>query len=201
MNGKKLIVIVFTMGVLVGAAALALLQLFPTTEPALAQEGAGQPNGQPKMVLAVSEVVNGETFSGQVEVSFTEAAGLPASAPAATGLFLSQSGDTLTLGTGPLELSVSVERLNDEEPTTSVQANHGGDEVTVLVTGETAVYADTTPQPDITPEDIEAGSKTIARTIAPGSLAEIGENMIVRVWGTEQNGQFVADVLVYEQIR
>ncbi|MCL4261648.1 MAG: hypothetical protein KJ069_00465 [Anaerolineae bacterium] len=197
MNTKKLVIGILGLGLLVAAVALAMLQLFAPGAAAVAQTNSGQP----EMVLAVSEVVNGESFSGEVRVSFAEAAGLPESAPTALGLFLGRSGDTLTLGTGPLEVEVAVERVNDEPPTTNIQASHGGDEVTVLVTEETAVYADTTASPHITPEDIAAGHKTIPRTIAPGSLEDIGENMIVRVWGMEQNGQLVADVLVYEPIR
>ncbi len=197
MNTKNLVIGVLGLGLLVAVAAFAMWQLFAPSTTAVAQTNSGQP----EMVLAVSEVVNGESFSGEVRVSFAEAAGLPATAPAALGLFLGQIGDTLTLGTGPIEVSVAVERVNDEEPTTTVQATHGGNELTVLVTEDTAVYADTTASPHITPEDITAGHKTIARTIAPASLDAIGENMIVRVWGTEQNGQLVADVLVYEPIR
>ncbi|HRQ41382.1 MAG TPA: hypothetical protein PLD25_25975 [Chloroflexota bacterium] len=197
MNTKKIVVGILGLGLLAAVAALAMLQLFAPGAAAVAQTNSGQP----EMMLAVSEVVNGESYSGEVRVSFAEAAGLPTTAPAALGLFLKHSGDTLTLGAGPIEVEVAVERVNDEPPTTNIQASHGGDEVTVLVTEDTAVYADTTASPHITPEDITAGHKTIARTIAPGSLDDIGENMIVRVWGTEQNGQLVADVLVYELIK
>ncbi len=197
MNTKKMVVGILGLGLLAAVAAFAIWQLFAPGTTAVAQSSAGQP----EIVMAVSEVVNGESFSGEVRVSFAEAAGLPTTSPAALGLFLERSGDTLTLGTGPIAVEVGVERVNDEEPVTTIQASHDGDEVTVLVTEGTAVYADTTASPHITPEDIAAGHKTINRTIAPGSLDAIGENMIVRVWGAEQNGQFVADVLVYELIK
>lgn len=197
MNTKKLVIGILGLGLLVAAAAFAMWQLFAPGTTAVAQSSAGQP----EIVMAVSEVVNGESYSGEVRVSFAEAAGLPTTASAAFGLFLGHSGDTLTLGTAPIAVEVGVERINDEEPVTTIQASHDGDEVTVLVTENTAVYADTTASPHITPEDIEVGHKTITRTIAPGSLDEMGENMIVRVWGTTQNGQLVADVLVYEPIR
>lgn len=196
MNTKKLVLIGLGAGLVLGMVAVALFSLFPSPTPALAQSGAG-----PEIIISVHEVVNGETFAGDVRISYVDAPELPAAAPAASGLFLGRDGNLLHLGAGGISVEVDTEQVNGEEPVTTVQASHDGETVTVQVTAATAVYADTTPHPDITPADIEAGSKTISRTVAPGSVDEIGENSIIRVWGSEQNGQIVADVLVHEPIR
>lgn len=199
MNRKFLIMGVFLAGFLGGALALVALQVFPLGTAVLAQTGGE--SGERVVVIAVEEVINGETFAGEVRVVYEDAPELPAGPPAQRGLFLGRSSDMFTLGTGPLEVELAIEVLNDEEPVTTVQASHGGDEVTFTVTPDTIVYQDTTERPHITPADIEAGEMTISRTVAPGSLDEIGDTMIIRVWGTEQGGQLVADVLVYEPIR
>jgi hypothetical protein len=69
------------------------------------------------------------------------------------------------------------------------------------VTADTIVYKDTTSTPEVTPEDLETGHKVITRTVEPGSLDEVGEGMILRVWGQTLGGRIVADVLVFEQIQ
>ena len=65
---------------------------------------------------------------------------------------------------------------------------------------DTAIYADITPEPEISDADLESGSKMVMRTIIPGSLEAIGEGMILRVWGPVQDGVVTAKVLVYESI-
>jgi hypothetical protein len=136
-----------------------------------------------------------------VRVTYEDAAELPDEPAALSGLFVDRDGDTFTVGTGPVAVEVSVEVVNDQDPVTTIHANHHGDEAEFVVTPATIIYKDTTAQPQITPEDIEAGEMTILSTVAPGSLDEIGENMELRIWGTEQNGQLVADVLLYAPIR
>jgi hypothetical protein len=69
-----------------------------------------------------------------------------------------------------------------------------------MVTSDTAIYADITPQPEISDADLAAGSLMVMRRILPGTLEAIGGGMILRIWGTTQDGMLTADVLVYESI-
>lgn len=196
---RRMIILASIAGVLLfGVIAVLASLLLPNANTALAQNSGG--TGR-VMVLAVEQNINGERFGGEVRVTFEEAAELPAEAPDADGLYLGRDGSTLTLGGSPIEVTVDVEVVNNEEPATSVNASHGGAEMTVVVTDATLIYEDTTPQPDITPADIEAGELTVTRTVTPGSLDDLGENMLIRAWGSEQDGVLVADILVYEAIQ
>lgn len=196
---RRMIILASIAGVLLfGVIAVMASLLLPFANTALAQNSGG--SGR-VMVLAVEQNINGERFGGEVRVTFEEAAELPAEAPDADGLYLGRDGSTLTLGGSPIEVTVDVEVVNNEEPATTVNASHGGAEMTVVVTDATLIYEDTTPQPDITPADIEAGELTVTRTVTPGSLDDLGENMLVRAWGSEQDGVLVADILVYEAIQ
>jgi hypothetical protein len=167
------------------------------------QARAQAPSGPPErvMVIAVEKNENGQVTSGQVQVRFQDPGALPDMQEAAVGLFLSQEGDSLRLGTGAIEVEVSVEVVNDEEPTTVVNARHSGEEITVVVGEGTVIYEDTTDRPEITSADIEAGEVIVLRTITPGSLEGLAANMIVRVWGTWQGDILLATTLVYEPIR
>ena len=152
------------------------------------------------MIIAVEEVVNGERFGGEVRITFEDPPELPDRGADAAGLFLSQDGDELTLGTGAIEVNVSVEIVNDEEPTTVVNASHDGDEVLLVVDENTVYYKDSTGRPEITKEIIEAGQLQLSRVLEAGSLAEIGKNTMVRAWGEVEDGRVVADLVVYEAI-
>lgn len=198
---KRLVLFLTATGLVVGALALALLLALPAPDAAQAQAPETAAPAQPVMIMAVEQVVNGERFAGEVTVSFTDDPALPAAAPDRSGLFLNRSGDVLTVGTGAIEVEVGVEVFNDNDPVTTIQASHGGDELAIRVTPSTLIYADTTGRPEITPADITAGHKVIQRSLAPGSLDDIGEHMVLRAWGTLQNGELVADILVYEPIR
>ena len=152
------------------------------------------------MEIAIEKVINGETTSGVVRMTFEDPDILPIKAERVVGVFLGQNGDVLTLGTGSIEVTVDVEVVMDEDPVTTLNVTHSGGPVDVKVTEDTIIYKDTTEHPEISDEDIESGNKVVLRTIETGSLDEIGENMILRVWGEAEDGGVIATVLVYEQI-
>lgn len=196
---KKLfaVVIVIAMGAV--AAAVWLFQTNLQTTPVAASERNQE--GDREMVIAVEEVINGERTAGTVRVTFEDPDTLPDRPSDASGLFVSIDSSSVTLGTGTIEVEVGIDVVNDEEPVTSVDASYDGPEETVQFGENTAFYADTTARPDITREDIEAGVLTITRLVEPGSADAIGENMMLRIWGHQENGRLVADVVVYEPIR
>ena len=142
-----------------------------------------------------------ETVAGTVQIQIDEADGLPEIAPDVQALYVSQDGDTLTLGTGNINIEVNIEQINDNEPVTAISASHSGPEVYVKVTDATQVYFDTTDEPEPTKADLEAGTMVVKATVTEGTLADLDKNTMVRAWGIMQDGVLTADVLVIEPIR
>jgi hypothetical protein len=152
------------------------------------------------MYIEISRNLNGEDLSGGVLVTFENPDQLPAEDPAVLGVYAGRSGSTLTLGTGQIEVTVDVEQINDQEPVTTANASYNGDEVDILFTDSTIFYKDTTEEPHIDRAEIEAGELTVTRSLETGSADEIGENMVIRAWGTMVDGQLVAEIIVYEPL-
>ncbi len=197
MKKNRILIAIFIL-LIAGTLTVALMKTQPLAKPVLAQEAQ---KAERIMVIAVEEVINGETFAGEVEIRFVNPAGLPETASDAFGLFLSKDDDTLTLGTGAIEVEVGVEVVNDEDPVNTINASNSGGEVEIVITDTTIIYFDTTQRPEVTPADIEAGEMIVQRSVQPGSLDDLGKNTIVQVWGTPQGGKIVADVLVIEQVQ
>jgi hypothetical protein len=189
-SGLLLIVAAIAAGVAFGLSRL-------PTSTASAQEN------RPEQieVIAVDEVKNGERFGGEVRISYTDPPEVPARAEDAAGLFLSRNGDELSLGTGTIEVEVSVEAINDQEPTTTINASHDGDEVQLTVDENTVCFRDATERPELTKDLVEAGHLQLTRVLEAGSLDEIGENTMVRAWGEVQDGRLTAELIVYDPIQ
>lgn len=184
-----------------GAAAFAYLPALFTSEPAQASEGTGR-----IIELAVAEEIvdgdgNVQSAEGLVQVSFEEADGLPTISPDVDGLYVSHSAETITVGTGNIAIEINVEQVNDQEPVQAVSAVHSGPDIDIVISDSTDIYKDTTPHPQPTFEEIEAGSMVMKHTVAPGSLADLTNNMMIRAWGIMEDGRLMADVVVYESIR
>jgi hypothetical protein len=190
-------------GMLVIAAGIAAGAIYGVSKlsasPVSAQEQ--QPKPEKVVLLSIEEIKNGERFGGDVRITFVDPPELPEQGADAAGLFLSRDGNVLTVGTGLIEVDVSVEALNDQEPVTTINASHDGDDVPVTVDENTVYYKDVTERPEITPEMIAAGEHQVTLELEPGSLDEIGDNMEIRAWGEVADGQLVADVLVYGVIK
>jgi hypothetical protein len=190
-------------GLLLVAAAIAAGAVFSVSRlsasPVSAQEQ--EPKPEKVILLSIEEIKNGERFGGDVRITFVDPPELPQQAADAAGLFVGREGDVLTVGTGLIEVDVSVEAINDQEPVTTINASHDGDDIPVAVDENTVYYKDVTERPEITPEMIAAGEHQVTLELEPGSLDEIGDNMEIRAWGEVVDGQLVADVLVYGVIK
>jgi hypothetical protein len=193
---RKLVTLSFAV-VVVALSAFALYSVFLKGQPAAAQSTSGDKT----MVISVEKVINGETTSGTVAMTFAQSAELPDTTPNRAGLFVARAGDRLTIGDGAIQVEANVEVVNDEEPVTTLNATHSGAEVQLRVTDTTAIYADITERPDVTAEMLKAGSVTIPSRVVAGSLDEIGDNTYIRAWGTFDGDVLVTDVLVYEAIK
>lgn len=202
---KKLIVGGFMALLLFAAVTLFVAAAQPFAASAAGQGQTGETedieatkNGD-SMYIEISRNLNGEELSGGVLVTFENPAELPAADPDALGVFVARNGDTFTLGTGQIAVTVDVEQINDQDPVTTSDVSYDGDQVNVRFTESTIFYEDTTEEPLIDREEIEAGEITVTRTLEAGSAEEIGENMVLRIWGTMVDGQLVADIVVYER--
>jgi hypothetical protein len=187
-------------GLLLIAAAITAGAVFGLSRLSTPTASAQETKPEQVMIVAVEEVKNGERFGGEVRINFTDPPELPDRGADAAGLYLNQDGDELTLGTGAIEVDVSVEVVNDQEPTTVVNASHDGDKVQLSVDGNTVYYRDATERPEITKEVVDAGQLQLTRVLETGSLDEVGENMMVRAWGEVKDGHLIADLIVYDPI-
>jgi hypothetical protein len=194
---KKILII---SGLLLIAAAITAGAVFALSRLSTPTVLAQEPKPEQVMIFAVEEVKNGERFGGEVRIVFTDPPELPDRAVDAAGLFLSRDANTITLGTGAIEVDVSVEVINDQEPTTVVNASHSGDEIQLTVDENTVYYRDATERPEITKKLVESGYLQLTRVLEPGSLVEIGNNMEVRAWGRIKDGRLVADLIVFDLI-
>jgi len=186
--------------IIVVAAGVLFVQSTTSPMAVRAQEPAENPKAEKILEISVERNINGEVTSGEVQVRFEDPDSLPEQGESAFGVFLEQEGDLITLGTGRIEVEVSVEVVNDEEPVRTVNVSHSGDSVGIIVTPDTLIYADITLRPEISDADLASGSKRVTRTIIPGSAEAIGQGMVLRVWGMVQDGVVTAEVLVYESI-
>lgn len=192
---------VLTLAGLFLVAAIAAGAIFGVFKLSAPTASAQAPKPEQLMVIAVEEIKNGERFAGEVNITFNDPPELPDRAEDVAGLVLGRDGNVLSLGTGLIEVDVSVEVVDDQEPVTTINASHDGDDVQLAVDENTVYYKDATERPEITPEIIQAGQLQLTRVIEPGTLAEIGENMELRAWGEVEDGRLVADLIVYNVIR
>jgi len=196
-------------GAIAGFVIAALLFTFAPNwlqgDAATAQEVGGDSSGERQMIIAVEEVkvIDGvETVTaGEVVINFENPEELPDTAAAADGIFKSQDGDTIMVGTGSINVEIEVEQINDQEPVMAVAASHSGPELEVLLTDDTQIYFETTAEPKPTQADLDAGEMTLPRSIEPGSLDQLGEDKMVQVWGPRDGDTITAEVLVITPIQ
>jgi hypothetical protein len=179
--------------VLLAGAVWAGTQMFtgPAEVAADAPEGKGV-----KVIEIVRDEGNGPM---SLRITVEPAPELLDRSPETGGVFIERDGDVISVGTGNIELDVDVEIIDDGEPERSVNLSHSGPVVEVVVGDDVVVYHDIT---DYDPQPSEAlqGEVTVQQVVQRvGSLAEIGNNTELQVWGRWQGDSVVADVIVYRK--
>ncbi len=132
-----------------------------------------------------------------VQTTILPAEELPEEEASAFGIVLSRQDDTLTIGTGDLELSVDVE-VNGEtgQETTSVVPSTNGPELEVVLTRDTILYREVTDVAGQMPN--QSGEVTIMQEIRPVTdSSQIETQMEVQVWGERRGDRIIADVVVF----
>ncbi len=132
-----------------------------------------------------------------VQTTILPAAELPDEETTASGIVLERQDDTLTVGTGAIDLSVDVEvDPNTGQETTSVLPTTNGPELEIVLTRDTLLYRDITDLAGQMPD--QSGEVTITQEIRPVTdSGQIKENMEVQIWGERRGDRVVAEVIVF----
>jgi hypothetical protein len=128
-----------------------------------------------------------------VNIHETKAKELPQTSPTISGIVVDRKDQILSVGTGNVKVSAMAK---NEGQVPTVEASYTGPVVQVVITHDTKMYKDVTP---LDPKNLSQSSGTVdvQQVLASGSLADIGKNTGVQVWGNQQGDRVVADVLVY----
>jgi hypothetical protein len=125
------------------------------------------------------------------------AAKLPDEPAAAAGIVLARQDNTLTVGTGNIELRVEVEvdGATGEEQRSAAPSTDGP-QVEVVISNDTVLYRDVTDFEANRPaESAERQLQQVVRQVT--SADEIQPQMEVQIWGEQRGDRIVAAVVVF----
>lgn len=159
----------------------------------VAEEGSG---GEGNIM-----VVNQGGGAGPVSFSLDvkPAPELPQTPPDVNGLFARREDNSIFVGTGEIEFSITVDQATGQRQSSS---SFSGPVLEVVVTRETAIYRDETGFPE---PGGGGGKKTIQQVVkAVESTEDLGQNTKnteIQVWGKRSGDRVVAEVLVYRPLK
>lgn len=145
-------------------------------------------------------MVGADGGAGSVATSFDlkPAAELPDTPPEVAGLFVRREDNSIFVGTGEIEISMTIDKQGDQP---QVNGSYNGPVLEVVVTRETIIYRDETKMPS---PDTTSGELSIQQVVTPvGSLEDLGENTQnteIQIWGRRSGDRVVAEVLVYRTL-
>lgn len=139
--------------------------------------GQGLLNGGPNMFLG-----NGDWEQRMNVDDIKLAKELPQTPADTRGLFDHRQDNSIFVGTGNISVGVQT----DEHGTVvKTESEHTGPVVEVVITSQTTVYENVTPEGQI------------QQVVEPGSLDRLGESSTIMVWGRETGDRIIAEVFVY----
>ena len=161
----------------------------PEQETAVASGGGGR--------VMQSVQIGNDGAAVSVQTTILPAAELPDEEAAAFGIVLGRQDDTLTVGTGDLELNVDVDvDASTGQETTSVVPSTNGPELEIVLTHNTLLYREVTDIVGQMPN--QSGEVTIMQEIRPVTdSSQIEAQMEVQVWGERRGDRIVADIVVF----
>ena len=183
------IVVVILLLLAGGAYTAAQLLTIPEQETAVASGGGGR--------VMQSVQIGNDGAAVSVQTTILPAAELPDEEAAAFGIVLGRQDDTLTVGTGDLELNVDVDvDASTGQERTSVVPSTNGPELEIVLTRNTLLYREVTDIVGQMPN--QSGEVTIMQEIRPVSdSSQIEAQMEVQVWGERRGDRIVADIVVF----
>jgi hypothetical protein len=126
-----------------------------------------------------------------VSLELVPAKELPATPPDAMGLFAERKDNSVFVTIGN-KFMVEV----DKNGTVNTQTDGNGDQLEVVVTGDTTIYKDVTQASLGGPPPSDG---RVQQQVVTGSLDEIGSNSFVSAWGEKRGDRVIARVLMYSQ--
>jgi hypothetical protein len=177
--------------VVLGAGAFTAVRLLAKPEGAAATGGGSNA----RVIQSVEAVDGGAPVS--VQTTILPAPELPDEPAAANGIFVRREDNGIVIGTGNIDVEVSVEvDPNTGQETMSMIPSTDGPEIEVVVTHDTVVYQDVT---DFSLDGVvESGEREVVQAVREVETAdEIGENMELQVWGERSGDRVIATVVVY----
>lgn len=132
-----------------------------------------------------------------VQTTILPAAELPTEPAAASGILVRREDNSLTVGTGGIEVNVEVQVDGDTgQETVQAVPRATGPELEVVVGRNTTLYLDVT---DYSPSDSgESGERTVQQQVRPvESLEDLPENAEIQAWGNRSGDRITANVLVF----
>ena len=132
-----------------------------------------------------------------VQTTILPAAELPTEPAAASGILVRREDNSLTVGTGGIEVNVEVAVDGDTgQETVQAVPRATGPELEVVVGRNTTLYLDVT---DYSMGDApESGERTVQQQVRPvDSLEDLPENAEIQAWGNRSGDRITADVLVF----
>jgi hypothetical protein len=180
-NNGKVILIVVAAFIVVGTAAYLTGKLMNSS-------GFNKQNG-PIFFNEGGGGSSGTVIEGEINEEWPEE--IPTTNEDLRGVFVGREDNLIQVGSG----NVMVIGKSDNNGETSMDTNYDGPVADVLITPNTMVYR------DITFEDLESGlpeeGETIIHKIEIGSIDDLGENSMLRVWGRKSGDRYIADVVLY----
>ena len=132
-----------------------------------------------------------------VQTTILPAAELLTEPAAASGILVRREDNSLTVGTGGIEVNVEVAVDGDTgQETVQAVPRATGPELEVVVGRNTTLYLDVT---DYSMGDApESGERTVQQQVRPvDSLEDLPENAEIQAWGNRSGDRITADVLVF----
>ncbi len=128
---------------------------------------------------------------GKVLIQTSPAKELPQTPADVRGVFDHRKDNSIFIGTGDARIHAQRDQNGN---VVQASTSYIGPLVEVVVSPQTKVYRDATPQQFNGPPP---AGQNIQQVVAPGLLDEIGQPSIIMVWGQKTGDRIVADVLVY----
>ncbi len=128
-----------------------------------------------------------------IRINLKPAKELPQSKADTAGLFVRREDQSIFIGTGNVQMMVK-KQAGSSNPA-DVSSKYDGPVVEVVVTHQTKIYQDIT---EMMPPDATNGQTAeIQQVVKPGSLDDLGQNMMVSVWGEKQGDRYIAKVISF----
>ncbi|MEZ4510527.1 MAG: hypothetical protein R3C62_01515 [Chloroflexota bacterium] len=183
------VIIILGLGLLVAGGLTAVRLLNRDGEETAVASGGG------RVIQSVAVADGGAPIA--VQTTILPAAELPTEPAAASGILVRREDNSLTVGTGGIEVNVEVQVDGDTgQQTAQAVPRATGPELEVIVGRNTTLYLDVT---DYSLSDSgESGERSVQQQVRQvDSLEDLPENAEIQAWGSRSGDRVTADVLVF----